>query len=61
MSVSGISIVLMLGFINLGLLIFQLLTGLRYIKVSFGVHKKTGIVLFACALVHGTLGFLASL
>ena len=61
MSVFGISIVLMLGFINLGLLIFQLLTGLRYIKVSFGVHKKTGTVLFACALVHGALGFLVSL
>ena len=45
MSVSGISIVLILGFMNLGLLIFQLLTGLRYIKVSFGVHKKTGIAL----------------
>ena len=61
MSASGISIVLVLGFINLGLLIFQLLTGLRYIKVSFGVHKKTGIVLCAGALVHGTLGLLASL
>jgi len=61
MSASGISIILILGFMNLGLLIFQLLTGLRYIKVSFGVHKKTGIALFAGALVHGTLGFLASL
>jgi hypothetical protein len=61
MSVFGISIVLMLGFINLGLLLFQLLTGLRYIKVGYGVHKKTGIVFFACALVHGILGFLISL
>jgi hypothetical protein len=61
MSVFGVSIILMLGFINLGLLIFQLLTGLRYIKVRFSIHKKTGIILCAFALVHGTLGFLASL
>ncbi len=60
MTIGGISIILILGFINLGLLVFQLLTGLRYLKVPFGVHKRSGIALFVVALIHGTLGLLSA-
>ena len=60
MTIGGISIILILGVMNLGLLLFQLLTGLRIVKVRFGVHKKSGIVLFILALIHGALGVLAS-
>jgi hypothetical protein len=58
MAISGI--ILVLGIINFLLLLFQLATGLRWIKVKFGVHRKTGIVLFIIATIHGLLGILAS-
>jgi hypothetical protein len=58
MAISGI--ILVLGIINFLLLLFQLATGLRWIKVKFGVHKKTGILLFVIATIHGLLGILAS-
>ena len=60
MTIGGISIILILGLINFLLLLFQLATGLRWIKVRFGVHKKTGILLFVLATIHGLLGLLAN-
>jgi hypothetical protein len=59
MTIGGVSIILIGGLVNLILLLFQLLSGLHYIKVPFGVHKKTGIVLVFCAIIHGILGFIA--
>ncbi|MFH0789227.1 MAG: hypothetical protein V2B13_16640 [Pseudomonadota bacterium] len=59
MTIGGLSIILILGIVNFLLLLFQLATGLRWIKVPFGVHKKTGIVLFVMAAIHGLLGILA--
>ncbi|MFO7666730.1 MAG: hypothetical protein R6V76_08935 [Desulfobacterales bacterium] len=59
MTIGGVSIILIGGLVNLVLLLFQLLSGLRYIKVPFGVHKKTGILLVFCAIIHGILGFIA--
>lgn len=59
MTIGGISIILILGIANFLLLIFQLATGLRWIKVRFGTHKKTGILLFIMAFIHGLLGLLA--
>lgn len=59
MAIGGVSIILIGGIINLVLVLFQLLSGLRYIKAPFGVHKKTGILLVFCALIHGILGFFA--
>ena len=44
-----------LGMINLLLLLFQLSTGLRWIKASFAVHRKTGITLLILAIIHGSL------
>jgi hypothetical protein len=61
MVIGGISIILILGIINFLLLLFQLTTGLRWIKVRFGVHKKTGILLFIMATIHGVLGLLSNL
>jgi hypothetical protein len=58
MSIGGVSIILILGIVNFVLLLFQLATGLRWIKVRFGVHRKTGVALFFFALVHGALALL---
>ncbi len=57
MKIGGLSIILILGVCNFILLVFQLGTGLRLIKVPFGIHKKTGIILFVCAFLHAILAF----
>ncbi|MDH4265967.1 MAG: hypothetical protein OEW45_10050 [Deltaproteobacteria bacterium] len=49
------SIILILGVINFLLVLFQISTGLRFIKVPFTIHKRTGILLFITALIHGAL------
>ena len=61
MVIGGVSVILILGIINFVLLLFQLSTGLRWIRVRFGVHRKTGILLFIVAFVHGFLGVLLNL
>ena len=61
MAIAGISIILILGVINFFLLLFQLFSGLHWIKVQFGVHRKTGLLLFVLATIHGLLGVLAHL
>jgi len=60
MSIGGVSTILILGVVNFVLLIFQLLTGLGYFRVKFAIHRKTGILLFCCAFLHGLLAFLAT-
>lgn len=60
MALGGVSIILILGICNLALILFQLATGLRLIKVRFGVHKKTGMLLLIVALMHGVLAMIAS-
>jgi hypothetical protein len=59
MVIGGISIIVVLGFVNFLLLLFQVATGLRWVKVRFGVHRKAGILLFIIATIHGLLGMLA--
>lgn len=61
MKIGGVSIILVLGLVNLLLLSLQLSSGLRWIKVPYGVHRKTGIALFVTALIHGILGIIAQL
>lgn len=61
MKIGGVSIILILGLINLLLLSLQLSSGLRWIKLPFGVHRKTGIALFVTALIHGVLGIIVQL
>lgn len=47
--------VLVLGIANLLLLCFQLATGLRWIRVKFGIHRRTGKILVVVALTHAVL------
>ena len=54
--IGGISIILILGVINILLILFQLSSGLRLIKVRFVTHRKTGIALLVSASLHGLLG-----
>ena len=54
--IGGISIVLILGVINFLLILFQLSSGLRLIKVSVLTHRKTGITLLISAFLHALLG-----
>jgi hypothetical protein len=61
MNIAGLSIIAWLGLLNLLLLLFQLSSGLRWIKPPFGVHRKVGITLVVSAVVHGLLGFAANL
>lgn len=49
------TIILFLGFINFLLVLFQVSSGLRFIKVPFTLHRKTGVLLFFTALIHGAL------
>ncbi len=49
----GINIILWFGIINLILILFQFLSGLRIIKVKYKLHKTLGIVLFFTAFIHG--------
>lgn len=58
MKIGGISIILILGICNFLLLLFQVSSGLRWIKVPFRVHRKTGLTLFIIAIIHGTLAIL---
>jgi hypothetical protein len=52
--------ILILGILNMLLILFQISSGLRWIKVPIGVHKRTGIVLFFSAALHALLAFLAN-
>ncbi|MDP2863434.1 MAG: hypothetical protein Q8N95_11640 [Desulfobacterales bacterium] len=61
MTIGGVSIILIGGLFNLVLLLFQLFSGLHYIKVPVGVHKKTGIALVFFAFIHGILGIISNL
>jgi hypothetical protein len=58
MKIGGFSIVLILGVINFILVLFQLSSGMRWIKVKMTLHRKTGVILFFTALLHGLLAYL---
>jgi hypothetical protein len=60
MKIGGVSIILVLAFINMILILFQLSTGLRWIKVPFQVHRRSGMVLFISAALHGIFAYLAN-
>ena len=60
MMIGGVSIILILGILNMLLILFQISTGLRWIRVPFRVHKRTGIVLFFSAVLHAALAFFAN-
>ena len=60
MKIGGVSIILILGFINMILILLQPSSGLRWIKVPFGIHRRTGMILFMGAALHGILAYLAN-
>lgn len=60
MKIGGVSIILILGLVNMTLILFQLSTGLRWIRVPFKMHRKTGMVLFISATLHAVLAYLAN-
>jgi len=60
MKIGGISIIFILGICNFVLLLFQVSSGLRVIKVPFKLHKGTGIALFITAMLHGILAILSN-
>lgn len=60
MKIWGISMILLFGILNFALILFQMSTGLRWIKVPFGVHRKSGRILFISATLHALLALLAS-
>ena len=60
MKIGGVSIILILGFINMILILFQLSSGLRWIKIPYGIHRRTGIILFISAALHGILAYLVN-
>ncbi len=59
MKIGGISILLLTGILNYILILFQLGSGLRILKVPLGVHRKTGALLVVCASAHALLAILA--
>ncbi len=61
MKIAGLNVIQVFGLINLFLVFFQLLTGLRVIKVSFLLHRRSGIALCFFASVHAILAFIAGL
>ena len=54
------TIILLLGILNMLLILFQLSSGLHWIKVPLGLHRKTGITLLVSALLHATFAVLAA-
>ena len=59
MSIGNLSIILLLGILNLVLALFQLSTGKHWIKVPIKVHKRSGMLLVLSAIIHGILAILA--
>ncbi len=59
MAIAGVSLILVLGIVNLILVLFQAASGLRLIKPKIGVHKKMGLLLVLTATAHAVLAYLA--
>lgn len=59
MTIAGVSLILIFGLINLLLIIFQLGTGKRWLKINFKWHCRLGPVLLLTAIIHAILAFLA--
>lgn len=56
--IGDIPVILILGIFNFLLILFQLSTGMRWIRVSFRAHRKSGILLLILASIHALLGIL---
>jgi len=51
--------ILILGIVNFLLVLLEVASGMKYIKISFAAHKRAGITLLVTATVHGTIALLA--
>ncbi len=60
MTIGGLSVILILGLINLFLIMFQIASGKKWIKVPLQVHRLTGRILFLTAVLHAALALLVS-
>jgi hypothetical protein len=60
MTIAGISIILLLGILNLLLILFQVSTGKRWIKVPLAWHRKGAVVLLVSAVLHAILAVVAA-
>lgn len=59
MSIGGVSIILILGLLNMLLIVFQLLSGLRVLRLPMVIHRRTGMALVVTALLHAVIAFMA--
>ncbi len=59
MTIGGISLVLILGIINLVLVLFQVSSGKKWLKVNFIWHRRLGVLLLLTATVHAVLAYLS--
>lgn len=59
MIIAGISLVLLLGIVNLILILFQVSTGKKWVKIHFTWHRRLGVLLLLTALVHAILAYLS--
>lgn len=59
MSIGGVSIILILGLLNMLLIVFQLLSGLRVLRLPMAIHRRAGMALVVTALLHAVLAFMA--
>lgn len=59
MTIAGISLVLILGIANLVLVLFQVSTGKKWLRVNFAWHRRLGLVLLLTAIAHGLLAYLS--
>lgn len=48
-------IMFVLGFVNLGLVLFQVFTGMGAFKLPVSIHKISGIILACTATIHGVI------
>lgn len=60
MNVGGGSLLLISGVLNYGLVVFQIASGKKFIKVPIQIHRKTGIMLLITATLHGALAIFAN-
>jgi hypothetical protein len=60
MTIAGISIILLLGILNLLLILFQVSTGKRWIKVPPAWHRNGAVVLLVSAVLHAILAVVAA-
>jgi hypothetical protein len=60
MTIGGVSIILLLGILNLLLILLQISTGRRWIKIPLAWHRRGAVLLLVSAVFHAILAFLAS-